>query len=210
LPPRFRYADIHVQASATLPAMRRTQLEERVNHVLRLDRSVEQLHAGYSQNHRRSLRKAGQMGVQVDDAVTAAEVIAMLEGSEQFLRWNVRVPQREAMRRVLAATEADGSGFGRMVRTAEGPVAAGWFVRHDGRIIFLKGLGSERGRDLRAMHALMDNVVVEHAGSGLVLDFAGGNDPQLARFYSGFGAERELYFRALVNRLPPLIRLMKP
>jgi hypothetical protein len=60
------------------------------------------------------------------------------------------------------------------------------------------------------MHALMDNVVVEHAGSGLVLDFAGGNDPQLARFYSGFGAERELYFRALVNRLPPLIRLMKP
>jgi hypothetical protein len=52
-------------------------------------------------------------------------------------------------------------------------------------------------------------VVGQHAGSGIILDLAGGNDPLLARFYAGFGALPVLYLRALMNRLPPLARQLK-
>lgn len=209
LPQHFRYADIHLMAGA-IPALPNVRTEQRTNHALRMEQPLEELRAGYSENHRRSLRKAKKLGVQVESDVASDEVIAVLEGSEQFRRWNVDAAARLAMRRILRATEAGGTGFGRMVRHAKGPVAVGWFVRHGNRIIFLKGLGTAEGRQLRAMHALLDQVIAEHAGSGVVLDFAGGNDPQLARFYAGFGAEPVVYLRALVNRLPPLIRRLKP
>jgi hypothetical protein len=43
-----------------------------------------------------------------------------------------------------------------------------------------------------------------------VLDLAGSNDADLARFYGGFGAHRTVYLRAVINRLPPLVRNLKP
>ncbi len=208
LPGGYRYADINLCGSA-MPAMPGLRTEERTNHVLQLDRTAEALRTGYSTNHRRSLGKAAKQGVQVEAADSVA-VIAFLEGSEQFRRWGINAVQRGAMRQLLRATEVDGTGFGRRVRRGGTTVAGAWFVRHGGRVIFLKGMGTAEGRELRAMHALIDNVVAEHAASGLVLDFAGGNDPQLARFYSGFGAEPVLYLRALMNRLPPLVRWLKP
>ncbi|MBK6892655.1 MAG: GNAT family N-acetyltransferase [Flavobacteriales bacterium] len=209
LPKRFRYADIYMLGAA-ISGSADLRTEERTDHVLRLEGPVEALRAGYSLNHRRSLRKAEQLGVVVERGVGSGRAIDFLEGSEQFTRWGIDAVQRATMRRVLVASEETGTGFGRMVTGDGGPVAAAWFVRSGGSIIFLKGMASANGRDLRAMHALIDDVISEHASSGMLLDFAGGNDPQLARFYSGFGAAPVLYLRALMNRLPPLIRLMKP
>ncbi len=209
LPMHFRYADINVLAAAVtgIPQLR---TEQRINHVLQLDKSLDVLRNGYSTNHRRSLRKATASDVSVERDVTSRRVLEVIEGSEQFTRWKVDATGLGAMRRLVKATEADGSGWGRMVSTNGEPVAAGWFVRSHERVIFLKGIGTEKGRELRAMHLLIDDVIAEFASSGLALDLAGGNDPQLARFYSGFGAEPVLYLRTLINRLPPLIRLMKP
>ena len=209
LPEPYRYADIQLGSSAG-PAVPGVRTEERTNLVLHLDHAAEVIRASYSTNHRRSLRKAEQIGIQVEADVGSDEVVMFLERSEQFQRWGINAAQRATLRRLLRTTEMEGTGFGRMVRDEGTPVAAAWFARFGSRIIFLKGMSSERGRELRAMHALIDNVVAEHAGSGMVLDFAGGNDPQLARFYSGFGAGSVVYLRALMNRLPPLIRRMKP
>lgn len=209
LPARFKYADICLEA-LSIPQLPHLRTERRANYLLLLDRPEDVLRANYSENHRRSLRKAHQLGVEVESRAASGEVIAFIEGSEQFRKWRVDGAARTAMRRVLSGTEAAGTGFGRMVHSGKVPVAAGWFVRHGGRITFLKGLGSADGRNLRAMHALIDHVIAEHANSGLIFDFAGGNDPQLARFYGGFGAEQVVYLRALMNRLPAYARWLKP
>jgi hypothetical protein len=209
IPAHYRYADIHLLGTE-VPSIPHVRTEERTNHLLRLDAPLESLREGYSANHRRSLRKAEKLGASVQRNVGSAAVIGLIEGSEQFVHWGVDAAQRATMRRVIQATEEAGNGFGRMVVSGGEPVAGAWFVRGTDRIIFLKGIGSQRGRELRAMHALIDDVILEFAASGMVFDLAGGNDPQLARFYSGFGAEPALYLRALMNRLPPLFRRMKP
>lgn len=209
VPKEFRYADIYLMARDPGP-MRGLRTEECTDHVLPLDRPVEALRAAYTENHRRSVRKAAKLGVRAEHAAALDEVIRFFERSEQFRRWGVDAAQREVMRRVFRASVADGTGFGKVVRREGVPIAAAWFVRWGGRLIFLKGLGNAEARERRAMHALVDQVVAEHAATGLLLDFAGGNDPQLARFYSGFGAVPALYLRALMNRLPPLVRRMKP
>src|SRR5690606_9480094 len=166
--------------------------------------------AGYGNNHRRSIRKALQATASIDRQAKGRSVLKLIEGSPQFARWKVDAAGRAIMHALVQATEATGMGLGRMAFYKGEPVAAGWFVHGPGSIIFLKGLATEHGRELCAMHLLIDDVVREFASSGVVLDLAGGNDPQLARFYSGFGANPVLYLRALMNRLPPLIRRMKP
>lgn len=209
LPGRYRYADINMD-SREMPEMTGLRTEPRRNHVLALGDGEAAIHAGYSTNHKRSLRKAGQCGLSVEQVADSGRVAAFLEASDQFQRWGVDARQREAMCRVFRATEADGSGFGRMATESGKPVAAGWFVAYGDRIIFLKGLASQRGREVGAMHALIDQVISEFAARKAVFDLAGGNDPQLGRFYSGFGAEPVLYLRALMNRLPPVVRRLKP
>lgn len=209
LPRHFRYADIQLQV-AELPQLPHWRTEQRQNHVLRLDQPAETLRAAYGTNHKRNLRKAAQLGVEAVSGAGSGQVIAALELSDQFRRWGLHRADITAMHRVLQASELDGTGFGCIVHSAQGPAAAAWFVRHGGSLLFLKGAATAAGRDLRAMYALIDHVVGQHAGSGLLLDFAGGNDPGLARFYTGFGARPVFYLRALMNRLPPVVRLLKP
>jgi hypothetical protein len=208
-PKEFRFADVNIRWTGDRPALRGTTLTERINHELLMDRPIDELRSHYSANHRRSLRKAMKSAAHFDDAVTTPELISFLEGSEQFAKWHVGRPEREAMRRMMGAADAAGTSFRWAVRERGELVAAGYFILWGGRLVFLKGLSTPRGRELRAMHLLLDGVVGQHAGSGILLDLAGGNDPLLARFYAGFGALPVLYLRALMNRLPPLARQLK-
>jgi alkylhydroperoxidase family enzyme len=209
VPAHFRYADIYLAAQRD-PALPRVRTEQRTDHLLQLDRPLEVLRAAYSENHRRSVRKAHQLGVHVEYRMDSGPIADLLESSEQFKRWRVDAADCRVMRHVFLASEAAGTGFGLLATKGNMPVAAGWFIKMDQQIIFLKGLATAQGRELRAMHALIDQVVADHAASGMVLDFAGGHDPQLARFYAGFGAEPSVYLRALMNRLPAPVRWLKP
>lgn len=209
LPARFRYADIYLcggdadQASPEIAFTRCTNL------LLSLDAPAEALRAAYSENLRRNLRKATVPEAAFDEAVPVDELLAFLTGSEQFRRWRIAPRQVAAMERILRSSIDRGEGESWGIRHAGALAAGAFFVRWGGRSIFLKGLTNAQGRELRAMHALIDRYIGRHAGTGLVLDFAGSNDPDLARFYSGFGAQPAFYLRALVNRLPALIRRTK-
>lgn len=207
IPAMYAYADICLNIPA-LPPMPGFRTEQRRNHVLRLDRPLDELRTGYSTNHRRSLRKAEKTGVHPEPA-GAGEVLRFLGSSERFKEWGVKGEQMACMSRLLASTAADGSGAGRVVKHRGQTVAAAWFVRSHGTVTFLKGVAGREGRELCALHALIDGMVAESAGHLQQLDLAGGQSDDLARFYSGFGGEARLYLRALMNRLPPLLRRIK-
>ncbi len=59
------------------------------------------------------------------------------------------------------------------------------------------------------MFFLLDRFIAKYANTDTVLDFSGSNDADLARFYNGFGAEKEVYYRVVKNRLPLFIRWLK-
>jgi hypothetical protein len=113
------------------------------------------------------------------------------------------------MERILRSSTQRGEGQCWGVRLDGRLIAGAYFVRWRGRSIFLKGLADAAGREQRAMHALIDRYIGRHAGALDLLDFAGSNDAELARFYGGFGAKPAIYLRALVNKLPTLLRRTK-
>jgi len=210
LPASFRYADICLNPGPVGDLSRTTTVSEQQNFELDLARPVELLRQAYGSNLRRNLRKPVSVGLELDAAADVGTVIAFLEGSEQFRRWKVDPRRRACMERLMHGAMAQGEGRAYLMRADGAVVAAAFFVEWGGRLIFLKGLADAEGRRWQAMHRLLDGVVARYAGRPLVLDLAGSNDPDLARFYAGFGATRTVYLQARINRLPPLIRSLKP
>jgi len=210
IPKRFRYADIYLNPGEIGALGRTIRTSEQQNFELDLNTSIEVLRKGYSENLRRNLKKASGAELTYEPSADVEEVLAFLIGSEQFKRWGVDARRIACMQRTLRGAQERGDGFAVAVRSGRVLVAGAYFVNAGGRLIFLKGLANEQGRTLRAMPMLIDSVIEAHAGSPLVLDFAGSKDEDLARFYRGFGAQRTVYLRTVINRLPPLVRNLKP
>ena len=204
LPRSFRYVDICLNGEAEL-----TTITAQRNVTVDLRSSMDLIRGRYSDNLRRNLRRTEEAAAGWDAELGVDELGAFLEASAQFRQWGIDARRSAVMRRVFALAKAQGTALVRGVRTGGTLVAGALFVNWGGRLIFLKGLANERGRAMRAMHYLLDRVIAEHAGQELTLDLAGGNDPDLARFYLGFGGEQSVYLRATLNRLPPIIRLLK-
>ncbi|MCB0792110.1 MAG: hypothetical protein H6595_01120 [Flavobacteriales bacterium] len=199
VPARFRHADIYLNQSGPL-AVKGWTFTTCTDHLVRLDRPLEEVRSGYSTNHRRSLGRSRDAIGDIDTEVPVEELCAMMAGSPQFRRWGIRPGQMNTLRRIMAtAVERDPvSSWG--VRK-EGRLIAGAFFVHDrGRTIFLKGLALQEGRARHGMHHLIDRMVQARCGVDRWLDLAGGNTPDLARFYAGFGAEPSLYLRAVLHR----------
>lgn len=65
---------------------------------------------------------------------------------------------------------------------------------------------TDQARNNGAMFLLVDDFIREHAGRDLVLDFEGSSDPNLARFYLGFGSKECVFLQIKINRMPPVLK----
>lgn len=202
LPRRFRLVDIYLTGDTVEGAGPGWRFTARKNMLVPMDRPVAAVRKGYGTNHVRSLRRAEAAGLQLDPAMGPEELVAFITSAPQWAAWKVGARQGAALSRLVAHAVGSGQGECIAVRHAGRTVAAGCFIHHGDRTIFLKGLSLPEARPLNAMHLLIDRVLERRAGMARHLDLAGGNDPALARFYTGFGAVPELYLHALLRRFP--------
>ncbi|WP_299064864.1 hypothetical protein [uncultured Polaribacter sp.] len=68
------------------------------------------------------------------------------------------------------------------------------FTNHNKRITYLFATFTVKGKTLQASSFLLSEVIKKHQQTGIILDFEGGNMPNIAKFYRSFGAEEENYF----------------
>ena len=95
------------------------------------------------------------------------------------------------------------------IRTGNEITAAAFFAYSKTRAIYLLSASSQKGKEQRGMFRIVDAFIQDHAGSGLILDFEGSNIPSVARFFSGFGAQPEIYQNVSFNRLPSTFTKLK-
>jgi hypothetical protein len=81
---------------------------------------------------------------------------------------------------------------------------------NDGKRLYnLMNTTTPAGRKVEANHFLMDSVIREFAGKGLIFDFEGSELPGVKLFYKNFGAINQPFYMIKYNCLPWLIRLFK-
>ncbi len=208
IPSKFKYWDIYFNPG-NLFKLPDFDLYQRMNYVLSLNNSYENLYAAYRENVQRNIKKSElfQLSINKDIAISAVIRLAKEQANsfaavadDDFIRF-------EKLFQLLYSKQK-ATTYG--VYTKEGQLIASavFFFSHSRAYYIMVGNHPD-GKTLGASHALINAFIKDHAGEDIILDFEGSDIPSLAFFYSSFGAVEEKYSAIRLNKLPAYLKWMK-
>lgn len=203
---KFRFAGMNLNTKNLVGEGKPIAVDDKSNYTLTLNQDYESLSKGYSSNAKRNIRKSIEFsdiiekGLPVEELVRLKKENDVIERSEKDYLWLVKLFE--------TIKERD-AGKIYAIRTGNEITAAAFFAYSKTRAIYLLSASSQKGKEQRGMFRIVDNFIQDHAGSGLILDFEGSNIPSVARFFSGFGAQPEIYQSVSFNRLPSTFTKLK-
>lgn len=177
----------------------------RINYELELFRRYSELEVNYSANTRRNLQKT-ILNIEISQDIKIQDIISLKRDTTRkkrpasYYEWlNCYMDKILSLNRgVLVGAFYNGQLVG-----------AAFFVLYEDRLYYLVPVSNEKGKEERAMFAILDYVIGKYADSDVILDFEGSTITGIARFFAGFGAKPKKYFKLKVNRLPFIIKLFK-
>ncbi|NOX85863.1 MAG: hypothetical protein GXO86_07860 [Chlorobi bacterium] len=201
IPPQYRYVDINLNSFNKIEG-EEYEIIYNSNYMLDLIHDYEKISVAYSKNTKRNLKKSRLHRLSMMKGVKPEELIRLFrENRGRTLKKWGEIQYRH-LGRLMYSSIYKGKGVIYGVYDERNQLCAGaFFVKSNNRLIFLFSGTSEKGREVAAMTYLIDGVIEEFTPSRLVLDFEGSNNPDLARFYKGFGAKETHYPRLRINKL---------
>ncbi len=208
IPSKFKFWDIYLNHGNVFP-IETFKLYNRSNYILDLTRPYADLYGAYRENTQRNLKKSTEAGCTVQKNFDAEKVIVLAvqqmktqsgESTDHIARF--RKLYQQLQNKQMATT------YGILSAKNELVASAIFFFSHQRAYYILVG-NHPNGKTIGASHALVDAFISEHAGKNIKLDFEGSDIPNLAHFYSGFGAVEEKYAAIKLNRLPWWLKWLK-
>lgn len=176
--------------------------EERITYRLQLPENTALLRAAYSSHLKRILKKQNALVIQKN--VSIAEFMPFLEKN---LSEKTKLPASFYTKAaaLLQEKRLDWQVWGAY---AENRLVAACAICCMGNQRYYQlAANAPMGKELNAMHQLLDVLLAEWCGQDILFDFEGSMLPGLQRFYSGFGAKAYIYTRVSHSKLPwPLSR----
>ncbi|HEY3372140.1 MAG TPA: hypothetical protein VGK10_14895 [Prolixibacteraceae bacterium] len=204
---RFKYISIHLHARHCEPFPKEMIVSTRENFILQLSHSYPDLKNNYSKHTSRQIRKA------VDNQVF---IIKGLQSGEYFdlkisgTKTKLLMSSMQTLKQLIEYGHVHGNGMIYAAYNAQNTLcAAAFFLFAGQRVTYLNAVSTDEGKNINAMHLIVDQFIKEHSEIPLTLDFEGSVIPGIARFYKGFGAEPEQYYCLKSNRLPIPLRWFK-
>jgi len=180
------------------------------NYILRLDSPYESVARKYSTNARRNIVKAERLRTELRPHFRSDDIVRLFTGYQGRFYPNIRKNNYRRLRLVLDSGLEEGFIEIKRACTPDGRLlAAACLLKDYDRYVFYFSANTAEGREQGAMFLLVDSFIRQYSGTGRILDFNGSMNRNLARFYSGFGAEKTFYPRLRINRLRFPFRLFK-
>lgn len=178
----------------------------RVNYVLNLNSSYEELYNNYRENLRRNIRRSVNAGC---TSTTEADIDQIFQIIKQHSQ-NVSDVDLNHFKSVFIQLKKQGSAKTYGILSSKGELlSSAIFLFSHQRAYYLLVGNHSNGRTLGTSHALIDVFIKDHAGRQLLLDFEGSDIRNLAFFYSSFGAYEERYSAIKKNSLPWYVKWFK-
>lgn len=169
--------------------------------------SYEEIRKLFSENTFRNIRKSTGKGVYVSPHIRPEEMVVLFRNNRGKDIHTLSENDYKILLRLIYQSLHNHTGEMLGVFDQHNELcAAAFFVQANGKVVFLFSALSPGGRDCSAMFFLIDHYIRSHAGKPLVLDFEGSNNPDIARFYAGFGAKKNSYFQLHQNNLPYFVK----
>lgn len=208
IPAKFKFIDINLNEDNDIPESA-YPLKKRKNFVLDLERPYLTIYSEYDDHCQRNLKKA-KKHIQSIKPIDIALGVAFYQKYIGDQTHQITVSDYENLLNVLVVAAEKGFVVAKGVYNEQKElVAIGIYVLHKGRMIYLLGGASEKGRELRAMFLLFDDLIRTFSEQKVVLDFEGSEIHGIARFFKGFGAVKNHYYKLHINRLPVPLRWLK-
>jgi hypothetical protein len=180
-----------------------------LTHLLNLTQAYKNILANYSTQTKRNLKKA-QVGLLTITKDVAPNQIIELFKTNKGKQYSHNSTHYSILEKLMQACIKKGVGQSWGVYTSENALCAGaFFLQNNGRAIFLFSGANSKAYETHAMTFLINKFIEEHAEQNLIFDFEGSLDPDLARFYKGFGSTETSYLQIRKNTLPLPVKLLK-
>lgn len=181
----------------------------RNNYVLNLNKPYKELQQAYSENIKRNIKKANQAGctAQIDFAAEKVIDLALKQMSGYHKESSENVERFSKLYQFLHAKQM-ATTYGILNNQQEVVASCVFFFSHNRAYYILVGNHPD-SKAIGASHTLIDIFIKDHAGKNMLLDFEGSDIPNLAHFYSSFGAMEEKYPALRINRLPFYLKWLK-
>lgn len=208
IPSKFKYWDFYLN-HANHFKLADFNLYERMNYVLDLNHSYDELYKNYRDNIKRNIKKSTQLNCTIKKDISVDDIIALAKQQLDAISRlsdedynNFKNLYKQLLDQNRAITYGIYSSAGELIACAV-------FFKDEKRAYYILVGNHPNGKTIGASHALIDAFIKDHAGTNLLLDFEGSDIHSLAFFYNSFGAKEERYAGIRLNRLPWLIRLFK-
>ena len=207
VPDKFRYWDLSLNQQ-NLFSVEGFPLKERMNYVLNLKPSYENIATNYRTNLKRNIKKAEAAVLQVKKNIPLKDILLLA---------------KETMQRISPISDEEVNHFSKLFKKVKQHqqaetlgiylnkdlmASAVFFYSHKRWYYILVG-NHPNGKTIGASHYLIDRFILAHASEDALLDFEGSDVRNLAFFYSSYGAVEEKYAAIRMNKLPKLLKWLK-
>lgn len=180
----------------------------RVTYHLDLSKPYEGLKSSFAVNLKRNLKKAKKEGLEVTVSENLPDLIKLYRQTRGKDLKDVKDRHYKLFEKQYAFLLENQLAQLLEIRKNGELLAGALFLVQPGKLIFLFSATSEAGKKNGGMACILKYVIKQYAGTNTILDFEGSSIPNLARFYSSFGAKPVTYLSVSRNNLPWYLKLL--
>ncbi|RQO32393.1 hypothetical protein DBR32_01960 [Taibaiella sp. KBW10] len=182
-----------IRYSCTDISFDRPPAKVRTNYVLDLSETYKVLQSRFNKNGSKNIRKTEAFALSLTQGIPVDTVIAFYKAAYGTL--NTLKDDQYLLFKKLCATKTDfftTQTYG--VSNANGElIFAALLIRDAKALYYVLGAPNEEGRKKKATYFFIHEIIKQHAGQPLKLDFEGSDLKNVADFYLSFGPETEPY-----------------
>jgi hypothetical protein len=208
IPAKYKYVELSLN-TFNRPIEDSFETSEGVTHLLDLISPYDTLQSNYSTQTKRNLKKALSSSLAIAKAVSPKKVIDLFKAN-RGKNYDISSAHYTIANNLMQTCIKKGLGQCWGVYTKEKELcAAAFLVESNRRTIFLFSGTNKKAFETHAMTFLINRYIEENAQQNLTFDFEGSSDPDVARFYKGFGAKEAHYVKIRKNNLPAPVKWLK-
>ena len=182
-----------------LNSVKKLSLNIRINYILSLNSLYSELQNKFSENTRRNIKKAEKNISFINDNISIKDFLNLKkENNINNLENHHFIKLEKLISMLIEKKHAKILG----VVSENKLIGAALFVSFKSRIIYLFSASGTEGKNQRAMFAIVNVIIKENTEKNMLLDFEGSMIKGVARFFKGFGASPETYWRIKKSRIP--------
>lgn len=208
IPTKFKYFEFCLHESNAIKK-KDIEIKPKQFQLLDLKTSYQVIQNNYSDNAKRSIKKAIKSGLKIRPDIEPEKIVSLFKttkGNElEIFKPRDYAVLIELMNTCL--THKQGQSIA--IYDGDKLCAAAFFMFSNNKFIYLKNGLTEDGKAKGAMYLLIDYFIRENSGKQYELDFGGSSVESVAQFYRKFGAKDLVYLQVKKNNLPKVAKWIK-